>query len=128
MPLDPRGPNCPFPALWTRKMPSRLAYGERLSVKCTDPLAIDIPHRPRETGDTLECREAARGLFFIFHVKRGKAWEQHFLPVARRCGGIPAPFASSGFIMEKPFHPASHLRFLWGSLKASLRQSAVILQ
>jgi tRNA 2-thiouridine synthesizing protein A len=57
--------NCPFPALRTRKMLSRLAYGDRLSVKCTDPLAvIDIPHRPRETGDTLECREAARGLFF----------------------------------------------------------------
>ena len=57
-----------------------LAHSDRLSVKCTDPLAvIDIPHRLRETGDTLECREAARGLFFIFHVKRGKSWEQHFL-------------------------------------------------
>src|SRR5580704_6296769 len=61
MPLDPRGLNCPSPALRTRKMLSGLAYGDRLSVKCTDPLAvIDIPHRLRETGDTLECREAAR--------------------------------------------------------------------
>ena len=25
-----------------------------------------------------------------------------FSPVARRCGGIPAPLAYSGFIMEKP--------------------------
>ena len=76
MPLDPRGLNCPLPALRTRKMLSRLAYGYRLSVKCTDPLAvIDIPHRLRETGDTL-----ARGLFIIFHVKHGKAWEQFFRP------------------------------------------------
>ena len=78
--LGLRGLNCPLPALRTRKMLSRLAYGDRLRVECTDPLAvIDIPHRLRETRDTLECREAARGLFFIFHVKRGKSWEQHFL-------------------------------------------------
>jgi len=80
MPLDPRGLNCPSPALRTRKMLSRLAYGDRLGVKCTDPLAVnDIPHRLRERRP-LECREAARGLFFIFHVKRGKAWEQFFRP------------------------------------------------
>ena len=73
-------------------MLNRLAYADRLSVECTDPLAaIDIPHLLRETADTLERQEAARGLFSIFHVKRGRAWEQHFLPVARRCGGIPAP-------------------------------------
>ena len=49
------GLNCPLPALRTRKMLSRLAYGDRLRVECTDPLAvIDIPHRLRETRDTLE--------------------------------------------------------------------------
>ena len=74
------GLNCPLPALRTRKMLSRLAYGDRLRVECTDPLAvIDIPHLLRETGDTLERREAANGLF-IFHIKRGKAWEQFSRP------------------------------------------------
>jgi tRNA 2-thiouridine synthesizing protein A len=33
----------------------RRAHGDRLTVECTDPLAvIDIPHRLRETRDTLE--------------------------------------------------------------------------
>jgi tRNA 2-thiouridine synthesizing protein A len=114
MPLDPRGPNCPFPALRTRKMLSWLAYGDRLSVKCADPLAvIDIPHRLRETGDTLECRDAAKGLFSTFHVKRGKAWEQHFLAWAADAAGSGRCY--SGFIMEKPSHPASHLRFFFGA-------------
>ncbi|MFZ0496408.1 MAG: sulfurtransferase TusA family protein [Methylocella sp.] len=71
--LDLRGLNCPLPALRTRKMLRRLAHGDRLTVECTDPLAvIDIPHLLRETGDTLEGQEAADGLF-IFHIKRGKA-------------------------------------------------------
>lgn len=71
--LDLRGLNCPLPALRTRKMLRRLAHGDRLTVECTDPLAvIDIPHLLRETGDTLEGQEVADGLF-IFHIKRGKA-------------------------------------------------------
>ena len=73
MPLDLRGLRCPLPALLTRKMLRRLASGDRLTVLCTDPLAvIDIPHLLAETGDTLERQEAENGLF-IFHIKRGKA-------------------------------------------------------
>ncbi|MDQ6702872.1 MAG: sulfurtransferase TusA family protein [Pseudomonadota bacterium] len=73
-PLDLRGQNCPIPALRTRKMLCLLAHGDRLIVECTDPLAvIDIPHLLQETGDRLECQDAANGLFFIFHIKRGKA-------------------------------------------------------
>jgi tRNA 2-thiouridine synthesizing protein A len=74
--LDLRGLNCPLPVKRTRKMLCLLAQRDRLTVECTDPLAdIDIPH---ETGDTLECREAANGLFFICHIKRGKAWSNFF--------------------------------------------------
>jgi hypothetical protein len=61
--LDLRGLNCPLPEPRTRKMLCLLAHGNCLIVEGTDPLAvIDIPH----------------GLF-IFHIKRGKAWEQRFL-------------------------------------------------
>ena len=71
--LDLRGLNCPLPVPRTRKMPCLLAHGDRLSVECTGPLAgIDFPHFSRETGDTLECQDAANSLF-IFHIKRGKA-------------------------------------------------------
>ena len=73
MPLDLRGLRCPMPALRTRKMLRQLASGDRLTVLCTDPLAvIDIPHLLAETGDTLERQEAENGLF-IFHIKLGKA-------------------------------------------------------
>jgi hypothetical protein len=55
----------------------RLAQRDRLTVECTDLLA-DIDILPHETGDTLERREAANGLFFICHIKRGKAWSNFF--------------------------------------------------
>jgi tRNA 2-thiouridine synthesizing protein A len=79
--LGLRGLNCPLPALRTRKMLSRLAYGDRLRVECTDPLAvIDIPHLLRETGDTLERREAANppmrrdpGAVSLLRLYHGKA-------------------------------------------------------
>jgi tRNA 2-thiouridine synthesizing protein A len=92
--LDLRGLNCPLPALRTRKMLRRLAYADRLSVECTDPLAaIDIPHLLHETGDTLERQEAANGLF-IFRIERGKAWEQHFFargpPMRQGPGAVDA--------------------------------------
>jgi hypothetical protein len=69
-----------------------LAHGGRLTAKCTGPLAgIEIPHLPRETGCTLECQDAANGRF-IFHIKRGKAWEQHFFargpPMRRDPGAV----------------------------------------
>ena len=70
--LDLLGLNCPLPALRTSKMLRRLARGDRLTVLCTDPLAvIAIPHLLHETGDTLEHQEAENGLF-IFHIMRCK--------------------------------------------------------
>lgn len=71
MRLDLRGLHCPLPALRTRKALRLLAHGERLTIECTDPLAvIDIPHLLRETGDTLERQESADGLI-TFHIRRG---------------------------------------------------------
>ena len=53
--LDLSGLNCPLPALKTRKALKLLAPGDRLEVRCTDPLAaIDIPHLVAATGDRLE--------------------------------------------------------------------------
>ena len=53
--LDLSGLKCPLPALRTRKALKSLAPGDRLEVRCTDPLAaIDIPHLVGMTGDRLE--------------------------------------------------------------------------
>jgi hypothetical protein len=60
------------------------------TVECTDPLA-DIDILPHETGDTLERRETANGLFFICHIKRGKAWSNFFAggpPMRRDPGAV----------------------------------------
>ena len=58
--LDLTGLNCPLPALRTRKALKSLAPGDRLEVRCTDPLAaIDIPHLVGATGDRL--KDVARG-------------------------------------------------------------------
>jgi tRNA 2-thiouridine synthesizing protein A len=56
--LDLSGLNCPLPALKTRKALKALAPGDRLEVRCTDPMAaIDIPHLIGVTGDRLEAVE-----------------------------------------------------------------------
>jgi tRNA 2-thiouridine synthesizing protein A len=56
--LDLAGLNCPLPALKTQKALKSLAPGDRLEVRCTDPLAaIDIPHLIGVTGDRLEVIE-----------------------------------------------------------------------
>ncbi len=53
--LNLAGLKCPLPALKTRKALKSLAPGDRLEVRCTDPLAaIDIPHLVKTTGDRLE--------------------------------------------------------------------------
>jgi tRNA 2-thiouridine synthesizing protein A len=53
--LDLTGLNCPLPALKTRKALKSLAPGDRLEVRCNDPLAaIDIPHLIKATGDRLK--------------------------------------------------------------------------
>jgi tRNA 2-thiouridine synthesizing protein A len=49
--LDLRGLKCPLPALKTRKALARIAKGERLLVRATDPMsAIDIPHVVADVG------------------------------------------------------------------------------
>jgi tRNA 2-thiouridine synthesizing protein A len=56
--LDLSGLKCPLPVLKTRKALKSLAPGDRLEVRCTDPLAvIDIPHLVGLTGDRLEIIE-----------------------------------------------------------------------
>jgi len=56
--LDLSGLKCPLPTLKTRRALKSLAPGERLEVRCTDPLAaIDIPHLVASTGDRLEAIE-----------------------------------------------------------------------
>jgi tRNA 2-thiouridine synthesizing protein A len=56
--LDLSGLKCPLPALKTRKALKSLAPGDRLEVRCTDPLAvIDIPTLVGAIGDRLEIIE-----------------------------------------------------------------------
>ncbi len=65
--LDLAGLKCPLPALRTRKALKSLAPGDRLEVRCTDPLAaIDIPHLVGATGDRLEGIERGeRDMVFL---------------------------------------------------------------
>jgi tRNA 2-thiouridine synthesizing protein A len=65
--LDLTGLKCPLPALRTRKALKSLAPGDRLEVRCTDPLAaIDIPHLIGTTGDRLEGVERGeRDMVFL---------------------------------------------------------------
>lgn len=53
--LDLTGLKCPLPVLRTRKALKALSAGNRLEVRCTDPLSvIDIPNLIRETGGKVE--------------------------------------------------------------------------
>jgi len=66
--LDLTGLKCPLPALKTRKALKSLAPGDRMEVRCTDPMAvIDIPNLIRETGDRIEisARDETRIVFLI---------------------------------------------------------------
>ena len=68
--LDLSGLKCPLPALKVRKALKSLTQGDRLEVRCTDPLAvIDIPHLVGVTGDRLEIIERGeRGI--VFHIEK----------------------------------------------------------
>jgi tRNA 2-thiouridine synthesizing protein A len=71
--LDLTGLKCPLPALKTRKALSGIRPGERLEVRCTDPLAaIDIPNLINETGDRLEATRRD-GDHIIFMIVRAQA-------------------------------------------------------
>ncbi|MFT0859064.1 sulfurtransferase TusA family protein [Ancylobacter sp. G4_0304] len=68
--LDLRGLKCPLPALLTRRALERAAPGLRLTVECTDPMAvIDIPHMVRETGNTLVGQERLDDRL-VFHIRK----------------------------------------------------------
>jgi tRNA 2-thiouridine synthesizing protein A len=68
--LDLSGLKCPLPALKTRKVLRSLAPGDRLEVRCTDPLAvIDIPHLVGVTGDRLEAIERAKN-HILFRIEK----------------------------------------------------------
>jgi tRNA 2-thiouridine synthesizing protein A len=56
--LDLTGLKCPLPALKTRKALKAMKAGDRLEVRCTDPLSvIDIPALIAQTGDRIEILE-----------------------------------------------------------------------
>ena len=74
--LDLTGLKCPLPALKTRKALAGLEPGERLEVRCTDPLAIiDIPNLLKEIGDRLEAmeRDGDQTVFLIEKAKTPSA-------------------------------------------------------
>ena len=71
--LDLTGLKCPLPALKTRKALRGIRPGERLEVRCTDPLAaIDIPNLVNETGDRLEATERD-GNQIVFVIEKAEA-------------------------------------------------------
>ena len=68
--LDLTGLKCPLPALKTRKALRGIRPGERLEVRCTDPLAaIDIPNLINETGDRLAATER-EGNQIVFMIEK----------------------------------------------------------
>ncbi|RWK41232.1 sulfurtransferase TusA family protein [Mesorhizobium sp.] len=70
--LDLTGLKCPLPALKTRKALSGIGPGERLEVRCTDPLAaIDIPNLINEMGDRLEAMQR-QGDHIVFLIEKSQ--------------------------------------------------------
>jgi len=71
--LDLSGLKCPLPALKTRKALKALTGGDRLEVRCTDPLSvIDIPNLVRETGDEVEITEQTeQQIVFVIAKQNG---------------------------------------------------------
>lgn len=69
--LDLQGLKCPLPVLHTRKALARMATGQVLVVRCTDPLAaIDIPHFLAQEGHALQASERD-GEILIFSICKG---------------------------------------------------------
>ena len=69
--VNMRGLKCPLPALKPRKLLSKMAAGEMLTIECTDPLtSIDIPNLMRETGDTIEA-SSRKGRVLTFRIRKG---------------------------------------------------------
>jgi tRNA 2-thiouridine synthesizing protein A len=71
--LDLTGLKCPLPALLARKALLRLSPGQRLEVRCTDPMAvIDIPAMVQQLGDRIDSsdRSDERLVFIISKCDR----------------------------------------------------------
>ena len=67
--LDLAGLKCPLPALRTRKALATLQIGDRLDVRCTDPMAaIDIPHLVNESGQRL-LHSTSDGAALVFLIE-----------------------------------------------------------
>jgi tRNA 2-thiouridine synthesizing protein A len=80
--LDLSGLKCPLPALKVRKALQSLTPGDRLEVRCTDPLAvIDIPHLVGITGDRFEIIERGER-DIVFRIEKS----------ASAAASKPAPF------------------------------------
>jgi tRNA 2-thiouridine synthesizing protein A len=76
--LDLTGLKCPLPALLTRKALLRLKPGERLEVRCTDPMAvIDIPAMVQQSGDRLDSAERRDTQIVFMIAKRDQPIENH---------------------------------------------------
>lgn len=74
--LNLRGLKCPLPVLRTRKALRALHNGARMTVECTDPLAIvDIPNMLRETGDVLESSHRTDDSI-IFNIRKSSGEER----------------------------------------------------
>jgi tRNA 2-thiouridine synthesizing protein A len=69
--LDVTGLHCPLPILRTRALLDRMAPGEELVVRATDPASvIDFRHFCNTTANILLGHEV-RGDLFIYHIRRG---------------------------------------------------------
>jgi tRNA 2-thiouridine synthesizing protein A len=75
--LDLTGLKCPLPALMTRKALKAIAIGDRLEVRCTDPLAIiDIPALVQQNGDRIDST-ATVGDVIVFVIEKQNAAIAH---------------------------------------------------
>ena len=86
--LDLTGLKCPLPVLKTRKALTRLRAGDRLEVRCTDPMAlIDIPVLIEQTGDRSEST-TRRDATIVFLIEKSAGDGSSSDDAADRlCGG-----------------------------------------
>ena len=68
--LDLRGLKCPLPAIRVQRALERMAAGERIVVRATDPLSeIDVPHAAASLGARV-ARQACDGRLRSFWIER----------------------------------------------------------
>ncbi len=70
MVLDLSGLKCPVPALRTKRALAQMRAGQRLKVRCTDPLSsIDIPHLVHTLKHRLLSSQSDNGVL-IFEIEK----------------------------------------------------------